>query len=51
MRAWKAESNAADPRVEHVDMTLETIVMPVSDVDRAKAFSMVAEQSGAEPPR
>src|SRR5215213_11803070 len=28
----------ADPSVVHVDMNLETVVIPVSDVDRAKAF-------------
>src|SRR4051794_894189 len=28
----------ADPGVVHVDMNLETVVIPVSDVDRAKAF-------------
>ena len=27
-----------DPGVPHVDMALETVVLPVSDVDRAKAF-------------
>ena len=27
-----------DPSVVHVDMALETVVIPVSDVDRAKAF-------------
>ena len=27
-----------DPSVVHVDMTLETVVITVLDVDRAKAF-------------
>jgi len=27
-----------DPSVVHIDMALETVVIPVSDVDLAKAF-------------
>jgi catechol 2,3-dioxygenase-like lactoylglutathione lyase family enzyme len=38
MSATNAESIEADARFEHVDMKLETVVIPVSDVDRAKAF-------------
>src|SRR5436309_9229626 len=31
-------SATTDPSVVHVDMALETVVIPVSDVNRAKAF-------------
>ena len=38
MSATRAEDGATDARVENVDMKLETIVIPVADVDRAKEF-------------
>ncbi len=39
MSTTEVPSGAADdPGVAHVDMDLETVVLPVSDVDRAKAF-------------
>jgi len=38
MDAKTAEDNTVDARIEYVDMKLETVVVPVSDVDRAKAF-------------
>jgi catechol 2,3-dioxygenase-like lactoylglutathione lyase family enzyme len=36
--AIRSESATADPRVGQVDMKLEVITIPVSDVSRAKAF-------------
>jgi hypothetical protein len=48
-------SNAtSDASVGKIDMKLEVVTIPVSDVDRAKEFYaayMVAEQAGAELPR
>ena len=38
MSATQADSNTTGTRVGTVDMKLETMVIPVSDVDRAKAF-------------
>src|SRR3954471_13658983 len=39
MSATQVHGHAStDPSVVHVDMTLETVVIPVADVDAAKAF-------------
>ena len=32
------------------DLKLEVVVLPVSDVDRARSLYMVSEQSGEEAP-
>jgi catechol 2,3-dioxygenase-like lactoylglutathione lyase family enzyme len=38
MSSTDASTQRANPAVEHVDMKLEVVLLPVSDVDRAKAF-------------
>jgi catechol 2,3-dioxygenase-like lactoylglutathione lyase family enzyme len=38
MSAPEADASAADATVADVDLKLEVVVIPVSDVDRAKAF-------------